>query len=108
MTQKVSIRPFEFQVVVEVKKVEDRTAGGVYIPDQLKDREQHAGEEGIIVALSPVAFSYAEFPEDTVMPKVGDRVLFRRYAGFSRVEDDVHYRIMPDREIAAVLDEVSA
>jgi len=85
-------------------EVETKTAGGIIIPDQAHDQQQYAQMEGILVAASPLAFTYDEWPEGAEPPKVGDKVLFAKYSG-ARVEgaDKETYRLVNDKDIAAVL-----
>jgi chaperonin GroES len=99
------INPTEFRVLVRPEKVEERTAGGIIIPDQTKDRDQYAVMKGTLIAMSPVAFSYAEWPEGTPLPKAGDMVLYEKYAGaLVKGKDGVEYRVINDKDIHAVLD----
>lgn len=95
------IRPLEFKVVVLPEKVEDKTAGGIYLPEVTKEKEQVACVRGLLVALSPHAFE--EF--DKAKPSVGDRVLIAKYGGqiFPGL-DGQEYRILNDKDILAVLE----
>lgn len=99
--------PTEFNVVVLPDKIEERTKGGVFLPQQAKDRDQHAATAGVLVAVSPLAFSYADWPEEGARkPQVGDRVLFARYAGsLTDTEKPDGYRIIKDKDILAVRSE---
>src|SRR5690349_7350006 len=109
VTNVSGIRPIEYQVLVELDPVETKTAGGIILPDNVKDKDELASEEGTLVALSPLAFNYDEgYPEDA-KPKVGDRVMFKRYDGLlrKRTIDGVErsFRILVDKSIVAVIDE---
>lgn len=98
------IQPIEFNVLVKPKVVENKTASGLYLPDQTVEADKYAQQKGEIVALSPLAFSYADWPEGTVLPKVGDTVFFGKYAGTMVKDDDgTEYRLVKDKEIAAVI-----
>lgn len=97
------IRPVEFKVVVRPDKVEERSKGGVIIPDIARDMKQAAAVEGEIIAVSPLAFTYEKWP-DELKPKVGDRVFYAKYAGMKVTgRDGVEYLILSDKDIAAVL-----
>lgn len=97
------IRPLEYKVLVRPEKVEEKTAGGIYIPEPVKDKEQHAQMQGVIIEKSPHAFSYEEWP-DGGQPEVGDMVMFARYAGSAwKGKDGVDYMVMSDKDIVAVL-----
>lgn len=98
------IIPVEYKVVVRPRKADEKTKGGIVLPEQVVDKDQHAAMEGEIVAVSPFAFSYEEWPMGARKPREGDRVLFARYSGITqRGADGVEYRIMNDKDIVAVL-----
>lgn len=98
------IRPTAFKVLVRPKPVETKTAGGIIIPDETKDRQQYAAIEGELVAVSPLAFGYETWPPDADKPAVGQRVVFAKFAGFAiKGADGKDYRLIEDKDIAAVL-----
>ncbi len=101
------IRPTEYKVVILPKEVEEKSKGGIYIPETTKEREQFAQQEGVIVAASPLAFTYASKAEwgDAVAPQVGDRVSYAKYSGaVIKGRDGKDYRVVNDKDIYAVLD----
>lgn len=99
------IRPVEFKVLIKPDEVEEKTAGGIIIPDETKDREQHAQMAGTLIEVSPLAFTYEAWPEGSGPPEPGNRVLFAKYAGFSRTgKDGVEYRVVSDKDITCILD----
>lgn len=103
------ITPVEFRVVVRPDTPEEVTAGGIILTRTTVDADQLAADEGILVAVSPLAFSYGEWPEGSRKPQVGDRVIFARYAGVLRkgkngAED---HRIILDKDIMAVIEPAS-
>lgn len=98
------IMPTEYKVLIAPKITEEKSKGGIILPDTTKERDQHAQMEGVIVAVSPLAFSYDNWKEDSRPPQVGDRVLFAKYAGaLVTGRDGVDYRIVNDKDVAAVL-----
>lgn len=101
------IEPVEYKVVI--KPVEEKgyveLKGGHRLlkPDETKERDKHAAVEGEIVAISPFAFSYEEWPKDARKPQVGDTAIFARYSGNTiNGNDGAEYRIMNDKDIIAV------
>lgn len=94
---------YGFNVLVRPKEVEEKTVGGIILPDTHKDKLAYSITEGELIAVSPVAFGYETWPEGTVLPQIGDTVTFSKYVG-SEVEgsDGVKYRVMEDKEIIAV------
>ena len=76
------ITPSEFKVLVKPDKVEEKTKGGIIIPETERDTQQHAATQGVLIAASPLAFTFADWPKDAKTPQVGDSVIFPRYVGF--------------------------
>lgn len=103
MTTDCGLRPMEFNVVIRMDPTESKTAGGIIIPDTKKDRDELATDEGTLEAVSPHAFTYAEWL-CAKPPKVGDRVMFAQYAGRLYEKDGVKYRIIKDKDIVAVIE----
>jgi co-chaperonin GroES (HSP10) len=101
------IIPMEFNVVVRPKAVPSKTAGGIFLPDKVIEADKLSADEGEIVAVSPLAFSYAEWPEGARLPQVGDHVLYSRFAGIVRKNSmgEIEYRVLKDKEIWAVIEQ---
>ena len=103
-TNPSGVYPTEFKVLIRPKAIEEKTAGGIIIPDQTKDRDQFAQMEGELIAVSPLAFTYADWPGDFNPPKAGDRVLFAKYGGaVVKGKDGIEYRLTNDKDVCAVL-----
>jgi chaperonin GroES len=101
----VGIHPTEYRVLVLPKPVDEVSKGGIIIPDQVKEQNQFAQMEGTIVAASPLAFTYAEWPDGARIPGAGDRVLFGKYSGaIVKGRDGKDYRLVNDRDISAVIE----
>jgi len=95
------LRPSEFNVLVLPEAVEEKTKGGIILPSAAQDQQSAAGQRGRLIAVSPVAYDFAEFGEDK--PKVGDVILFAKYAGtIVKGLDGRDYRVMKDRDVMAV------
>lgn len=107
MTNDSGLKPMEYNVLVRMDPVEERTAGGIIIPVAKKDRDELATDEGTLVDASPHAFSYADWPEGQTPPQVGERVLFAQYSGRIWERAGVKYRILKDKDIVAVIEPVS-
>lgn len=102
---KSGIEPMEFKVLIAPKKVEEKTQGGIYLPDQARDKERFAMQEGVLVAVGALAFTEPNWLEK---PKVGDTVMFDRYAGgLIKGRDGEEYRLINDKEISARIREVA-
>jgi len=96
------IEPTEYNVVIIMAEVRDM-AGGIYIPDETKERLVDACQVGRIIATSPVAFNYDRFPAGST-PKVGDMIWFARFAGgIFTGKDGKTYRLIKDKDVMAVI-----
>lgn len=96
------IKPVEYKVLIKPEAVEKKSAGGIYIPEQVQDKEKYAKERGIIIAVSPNAFTDPDWIDK---PEIGDKVIYDRYAGaLVKGNDGEDYRLINDKEIGAVLE----
>jgi chaperonin GroES len=97
------ISPIEYKVLVEPIEVDEKSKGGIILPDEHKDRQQFAQMQGTLVAASPLAFTY-EGAVDWAKPKPGDRVLYAKFAGaVVDGKDGKKYRLINDKDVSAVL-----
>ena len=106
MTNPSGIKPTEYKVLVQPIKVDEKTKGGIILPDETKERDQFAQMQGTLVAVSPLAFTYADAKDwgEANKPKPGDKVMFARYAGAAvKGMDGADYRIINDKDVSAVL-----
>lgn len=108
MLNESGLRPVEFFVVVALDSQETTTPGGIILLETAKDRDKLATQEGTLIAVSPHAFTYAEgWPEGSI-PEVGQRVLFKKYAGalHTRKIDgkDKDFRLLNDKDVIAIIE----
>lgn len=104
MTNESGLSPVEYNVVLRMDPVKDQTDSGLYIPQSKKDRDELSADEGTLIAVSPHAFSYAEWPEGSRIPQVGDRVLFAQHDGRLWERGGVKFRLIKDKSVIAVID----
>lgn len=108
------ILPTEFKVLILPDQASDKftlpdgRASSLVKPDDVKDKDSFAQQDGTIIAVSGLAFSYAAQSEwDSAgqkKPAAGDRVSYARYAGaLKKGKDGKDYRIVNDKDIFAVL-----
>ena len=90
---KVNIKPLADRVLVEAAAAEDKTAGGIIIPDTAKEKPQ----KGTVVAVGPGK------KDEPMTVKVGDSVLYGKYAGTEITVDGESYLIMRESDIVAVI-----
>ncbi|MDQ0509290.1 co-chaperone GroES [Ancylobacter amanitiformis] len=99
----MKFRPLHDRVVVKRIEAEEKTAGGIIIPDTAKEKPS----QGEVVAAGPGARDEAGklVPLDV---KAGDRVLFGKWSGTEVKIDGVDYLIMKESDILGVLDETAS
>lgn len=93
-----SLRPLRDKVVVERSEAEERTAGGIVLPDTAKDKPK----QGTVIAVGPGRL----LDNGEVKPlevKKGDRVLFGGFAGTEVKLNGKEYLILSENEILAVI-----
>lgn len=96
------IRPVGHVVLVLPLEVEEKTASGIIVTraDEVR-REQMGQTEAEVIAIGNTAYSDQPAP----WCKVGDRVVFARYAGTERKgADERMYRLINDLDVKAVLE----
>lgn len=104
MSNPSGLSPMEYNVVVQLDPIEERTAGGIIVPVSKQDRDELAMDEGTLVAVSPHAFTYADWPEGSRKPQPGDRVLFSRYSGAIHERGGHKFRVLKDSSIIAIVE----
>jgi chaperonin GroES len=106
---KSGIRPMQFKLVIEVERAEERTKGGIFVPENAQDRRQFEITRGLVVAVGPAAFTdHNQYPEGTERPKVGDRIWFDKHAGTqvkAKRDHSLLYRIIEDTDVTGIVDE---
>ena len=79
--------------MIEPKEAETKTASGIFIPDTAKEKPQ----QGKIVAVGPGK------KDEPMEVKVGDEVLYGKYAGTEVTVGDTKYLIVKQSDILAIL-----
>lgn len=90
---KVNIKPLADRVLIEPMAAETKTASGIYIPDTAKEKPQ----QGKVVAVGPGT------KDEKVTVKVGDKVLYGKYAGTELKLDGVDYLMMRESDVLAII-----
>ena len=93
------LRPIGDRVVVKVIEDTEQTSGGIFIPDSAKEKPQKG--EVIAVGLGKLNDKGEREPLDV---KVGDKVLYAKYAGTDVKFDGVEYKILSVKDALAVID----
>jgi len=95
----MKIRPLGNRIVVERLEAEEKTSGGIVLPDTAKEKPK----EGKIVAVGEgEVLDNGERAELSV--SVGDRIIFESYAGTEVKVDGEEYLIMKEDDVLAVVE----
>ena|SRR3974390_236571 len=99
----MSFRPLHDRVVVRRLEAEEKTAGGIIIPDTAKEKPM----EGEVVAVGPGARD----DQGKLVPldvKAGDRILFGKWSGTEVKLDGEELLIMKESDIMGIVEVVAA
>lgn len=94
----MSIKPLGDRIVIKVLKEEEKTKGGIVLPDTAKEKPQ----KGEVIAVGS-----GEIIDGKKVPlevKVGDKVIFSKYAGTEVKLDDEEYLILRQSDVLAILE----
>lgn len=98
MAKELGVRPLHDRILVRRTAEEEKTAGGLFIPDSAKEKPQR----GEIVAAGK-----GRITEDgKVLPlevKVGDKVLFSKYAGTEIKFDGTEFLMMREEDVLGIV-----
>ncbi|MFM2093521.1 MAG: hypothetical protein RIS70_645 [Planctomycetota bacterium] len=95
----VKLQPLGDRVVVEREESEERTAGGILLPDSAKDKPAR----GVVVNVGNGRL-LDDGTRSTLQVKPGDRVIFSSYAGETFKVDDRELLLMREDDILAVVE----
>ncbi len=90
---KLNIKPLADRVIIEASAAEEKTTGGIIIPDTAKEKPQ----KGIVVAVGPGK------KDEPLTVKVGDTVLYGKYTGTEISFENKDYLIMRESDIVAII-----
>jgi len=94
----MNLRPLGDRVVVKPVEREEKTKSGIVLPDTAKEKPQ----EGIVQAVGTgrILDNGTKIPMEL---KVGDKVLYAKYAGNEFKVDEIEYLIVSEKDVLAIL-----
>ena len=95
----MKLKPLNDRVLVKRLESEEKTAGGLYIPDTAKEKPS----KGQVVAVGPGKMD-DNGKRIPMAVKAGDEVLFNKYAGTEVKLDGVDHLVMREEDILAIID----
>ena len=92
------LKPLGDRVVIRVLEQEEKTASGIFLPDTAKEKPR----QGEVVAVGP-----GKLQDDgkrvALDVKVGDKIIFSKYAGTEVKFEGTKYLIVSERDILAII-----
>ena len=98
----MKLKPLGDRVVVKPLEEEERTKGGIVLPDTAKEKPQH----GEVVAVGPGEWDDDGKKRIALDVKEGDRVLFAKYAGTEVKSDEGDLLILRATDILAIVEKM--
>jgi chaperonin GroES len=98
LTNNSGVAAIGFRVLVCPDEVEEKTKGGLMLPDEYRSKEAYAQARGVVVSVGANAFD-----EISDAPSAGTRVIFPKFEGTEVIgADGKIYRLIEDRFIIGV------
>jgi chaperonin GroES len=94
-----TINPLDDRIVIEVLEAEEKTAGGIVLPDTAKEKPQR----GKVTAVGSGRL-LKNGKRAPIQLKVGDQILFGKYAGTEVTVNEVEFKILRENEVLARCD----
>ncbi len=86
----MKVKPLKDRVFVRYAEEEERTAGGIYVPETAKEKPQKGTVEAVGSEVKEV--------------KVGNTILFDKYSGSKIKSNDVEYLIIKEEDILGIVE----
>ena len=96
---RIKINPLDDRLVVEQHEAEDKTAGGIVLPEQAKEKPQ----KGTVAAVGPGKLLDSG-NRGPLSVKVGDQVFYAKYAGTDVEISGKKYTVLRENDVLAILD----
>jgi chaperonin GroES len=94
----MKLKPLGDRIVVKACEKEERTKGGLVLPDTVKEKPI----EGMVVAVGAGKIS-DDGKRQPMEVKVNDKIIYSKYSGTEVKVDDVDYLILSERDVLAVI-----
>lgn len=102
--KEVILIPYDNCIIIEIEKVEETTAGGIYLSRDMVDRDQMSITQGYLAKVGDFAF-YDTIQNNKKYPKVGDLIFFKRHSGIFQFEEKFDPESGLDRVFVTIRDE---
>ena len=88
----MKVKPLGDRVLVKMEKVEEKTSGGIFIPQTAQEKTQ----TGVVMAIGD--------DEEAITVKKGDKIMYDKYAGTTITIEGVDHLLMKMPDILAVIE----
>lgn len=100
--------PSLWRILIAPRRPKKVSKGGLIIAQAARDAENHLNYVGQVIALGPLAYKSDLFNDVKDLPKVGDWVLYARYAGQPILYRGFRFLLANDKEVLARIDDPEA
>jgi len=97
--------PKGYKLLIAVPEVQEKTEGGIYMPDKLRNDEKVASIIGFVIRMGSSAYADEDKFPDGPYCKEGDFVIFRSYSGTRFKIDNKEFRLINDDTVEGVIDD---
>jgi len=97
--QKTNIKPLFANVLVKPVEAEEKTAGGIFLPDSAKEKPQI----GLVMAVGDGELDDGKVVKDSMIVKVGDRVMYKKWGGNEVKVGNEEWTIVEQKDILAIV-----
>ncbi|MDR0307483.1 MAG: co-chaperone GroES [Chitinispirillales bacterium] len=94
----MNVKPMEDRIILKSMEAQEKTSGGIYIPDNAKEKPQ----KGEVIAVGPGKTNDKGQKIEMTLKK-GDKVLYGKYAGTEVTIDGEEYLIVRESDVLAVI-----
>ncbi|MDR1924588.1 MAG: co-chaperone GroES [Planctomycetaceae bacterium] len=96
MSKKINLKPLDDRIVVEPLAAEEKTAGGLYLPDTAKEKPQR----GTVIAIGPGKLLDSG-SRAVLSVAIGDEVIYGKYSGSDIEIDGTEIKILRESDVLA-------
>jgi chaperonin GroES len=94
----MKVKPMDDRVILKSMEAQEKTAGGIYIPDNAKEKPQ----KGEVIAVGPGKMNDKGVRSEMTLKK-GDKVLYGKYSGTEVTIDGEEYLIVRETDVLAIV-----
>lgn len=95
----LNIKPLFSNVLIKPLEAEEKTAGGIILPDSAKKKPQM----GLVMAVGDGELDEGKLVKDSMIVKVGDKVMYKKWGGNEVKMDNSEWTIVEQKDILAIV-----